>query len=145
MKIKYALTAFLVTILCICGFSQARLSPKFGFNFSSLDTDLDTVSSTGRSGWVVGMDLRLRLIRSLMSAEWEFFTGSPTGYFSNAISSEAHRAAMGYREACAALAGLIQVAVYATFVVLISWKVALASIVGSADIQGLRVSVVDER
>lgn len=77
----------------------------------------------------VGMDLRLRLIRSLMAAEWRFFTSSPTGYFSNAISTEAHRAAMGYREACAALAGLIQVAVYGTIVVLISWKIALASTV----------------
>ena len=82
----------------------------------------------------VGMDLRLRLIRSLMSAEWEFFMGRPTGYFSNAISSEAHRAAMGYREACAALAGIIQVAVYALFVFLISWKVAIASVIAGTGI-----------
>lgn len=82
----------------------------------------------------VGMDLRLRLIRSVMSAEWSFFTSSPAGHFSNAISSEAHRAAMGYREACAALAGLFQVAVYAAFVVLISWKVAVASVVAGAGI-----------
>lgn len=80
----------------------------------------------------VGMDLRLRLIRSLMAAEWAFFTSSPTGHFSNAISTEAHRAAMGYREACAALAGLIQVAVYAAFVVFISWKIAAAALVAGA-------------
>lgn len=82
----------------------------------------------------VGMDLRLRLIRSLMGVEWIFFTSSPTGHFSNAMSSEAHRAAMGYREACAALAGLIQVTVYAAFVILISWQVAVAAVVAGTGI-----------
>ncbi|MDH3427002.1 MAG: ABC transporter ATP-binding protein/permease, partial [Gemmatimonadota bacterium] len=94
----------------------------------------------------VGMDLRLRLIRSLMRAEWEFFVSRPTGHFANAISSEAHRAAMGYREACAALAGLIQVTVYAGFVILISWQVALAAMVaGSGILFALRKLVTAAR
>ncbi len=94
----------------------------------------------------VGMDLRLRLIRSVMRADWEFFVSRPTGHFSNAISSEAHRAAMGYREACAALAGLIQVTVYAGFVVLISWQVALAALVaGGAILFALRKLVTAAR
>lgn len=82
----------------------------------------------------VGMDLRLRLIRSLMTAEWSFFVGSPVGHFSNAISAEAHRAAMGFKEACAALARLIQVVVYAVFVVLISWEVAVAALIAGMGI-----------
>jgi ATP-binding cassette subfamily C protein len=80
----------------------------------------------------VAMDLRLRLIRALMQAEWRYFATKPTGHFATAISSEAHRAASAYQMACSALAGLIQVAVYGTVVILVSWKVAaLALIAGS--------------
>ena len=76
----------------------------------------------------VAMDLRLRLIRALMQAEWRYFARKPTGHFASSISSEAHRAANAYQMACSALAGLIQVAVYATVVVLVSWKVALMAL-----------------
>lgn len=87
----------------------------------------------------VAMDLRLRLIRAIMRAEWTYFTSQPTGHFANAISSEAHRSASAYREACSALAGLIRVAVYAVFVFLVSWKIAaLAVLVGFAILTVLR-------
>ena len=46
----------------------------------------------------VAMDLRLRLLRALMGAEWGYFTSNPVGFFSNSISYEAHRAANAYRE-----------------------------------------------
>lgn len=82
----------------------------------------------------VGMDLRLRLIRNLIGAEWRFFAMRPTGYFSNAISTEAHRAAMGYRAACSALASLIKVLVYGLFVLWISVEVAAAALVAGVGI-----------
>ena len=68
----------------------------------------------------VAMDLRLRLIRALMKADWAYFATRPVGYFSNSISSEAHRSASAYRMACNALADLAQAAVYAVIVVLVS-------------------------
>ncbi|MGD2069082.1 MAG: ABC transporter ATP-binding protein [Gemmatimonadota bacterium] len=77
----------------------------------------------------VAMDMRLRLLRALMKAEWRYFTRSRSGFFSNSISYEAHLAANAYREACAALAAVFQVAVYAIAVVLVSWKVAVAALV----------------
>ena len=82
----------------------------------------------------VAMDLRLNLIRALMQAEWRYFATRPTGYFANAISNEAHRAASAYRMACTALAGIIQVAVYTIIVFLVSWKVALLALVAGAGI-----------
>jgi len=91
----------------------------------------------------VAMDLRLRLIRALMQAEWSYFSTRPTGYFANSISSEAHRSATAYRMACWALASLVQALVYAAIVFLVSWKVALlAFVVGGGIIFGLQ-SLVD--
>jgi len=82
----------------------------------------------------VGMDLRLRLIRALMRAEWQHFTSTPTGYFATSISSEAHGAASAYREACAGLALAFQVAAYASVVWLASWQVAIFAIVVGAGV-----------
>jgi ATP-binding cassette subfamily C protein len=80
----------------------------------------------------VAMDLRLRLIRGLMRAEWKHFTGTPTGFFATSISSEAHGAASAYREACAGLALVFQVAAYAFVVWMASWKFANFAIVVGA-------------
>lgn len=76
----------------------------------------------------VATDLRLRLIRALLRAEWRFFAQKPTGYFANAISSEAKRASSAYQMVCQSFAGLVQVVVYLTVVVLVSWEVALIAI-----------------
>jgi len=87
----------------------------------------------------VGMDLRLRLIKAAMRAEWSYFAASPTGHFSNAISREAFQAAGAYREACQALAGGATVMVYASVVVLASWKIAVAAfLVGTLILTMLR-------
>ena len=73
----------------------------------------------------VAMDLRLRLIRALMNAEWSYFATRPVGYFANSISTEAHRSANSYRMASSALADLAQALVYAVIVFFVSWKIAL--------------------
>ena len=91
----------------------------------------------------VAMDLRLRLIRAIMHAEWTYFTSQPIGHFANAISSEAHRSASAYREACSALAGLIRVVVYGVFVFLVSWKIAVLSAVVGLAILSVLSGLVD--
>lgn len=84
-------------------------------------------------------DLRLRLIRALMSARWSYFSSGATGHFANAISTEAHRASGAYRMACTAAAAIIQLCVYLTLVMFVSWQVALASLlVGGAIVFVLR-------
>ncbi len=87
----------------------------------------------------VATDLRLRLIRALLNARWSFFAAQPTGYFANALTSEAQRASNAYRMACQAMAGVIQVGVYLGVVVAISWEVALiAMVVAPLFIWGLK-------
>lgn len=94
----------------------------------------------------VATELRLRLLRAIMGAEWRFFTSKPAGHFATAISSEAHRAASAYREACAALAALMQVIVYAALVLVISWRVALfAVLVGGGVVWLLRGFIESSR
>lgn len=82
----------------------------------------------------VAMDLRLRLIRALMNAEWSYFATRPTGYFANSIGTEAQRSANAYRMACSALADLAQSLVYAGIVFLVSWKIALLALVAGGGI-----------
>jgi ATP-binding cassette subfamily C protein len=77
----------------------------------------------------VAKELRVDLIEALLRARWQFFVARPAGHVATAVGGEAQRAAMGFQEGCAALAGLIQVAVYAIFAAIISWKVALAAVV----------------
>lgn len=85
----------------------------------------------------IATDLRLRLIRALMSARWTHFVSHPSGHFANAISTEAHRASGAYRQACAALAGVIQVLVYLAVVFVVSWQLALITIMVGLGVVGL--------
>jgi ATP-binding cassette subfamily C protein len=77
-------------------------------------------------------DLRLRLLRALLEARWSFFVSQPIGSLSNAISNEAARAAQVYMSSAQLLALSIQVFVYATLVILVSWQIALSGAVVGA-------------
>ena len=80
----------------------------------------------------VTTDLRMSLLRALMGARWSYYASQSTGRFANAISSEAHRGAVAYREGCKLLAGLLQVLAYLAVAVLVSWQIALATFVFGA-------------
>ena len=80
----------------------------------------------------VTTDLRMELLRALMGARWRYYTSRSTGHFANAISTEAHRAASAYKEGCALMAGLFQVAMYLVVAFLVSWKVALFALVAGS-------------
>lgn len=85
----------------------------------------------------VARDLRLRLIRAIMSVRWSYFTSQPAGYFANAVSTECYRASQAYRSACNSLAGVIQVLVYAGIIVTISWEFALLALLVGGVVAGL--------
>ncbi len=135
-------------------FGAVRIEPNLGV---LLGTIVVAMTLKGAFRWLamrevgyvvarVAMDLRLRLIRGLMRAEWRYFSSTPTGYFANSISYEAHRAASAYREACWALAGVFQVAVYAAVVFLASWRIALTGlVVGSGIMVALKHLVASSR
>ena len=77
----------------------------------------------------VTTDLRMQLLRALMNARWRYYASQSTGRFANAISSEAHRAASAYREGCVLIAGVLQILAYLVVAVLISWRMAVGTLV----------------
>lgn len=86
---------------------------------------------TGYTVAQVTTDLRMRVIRAVLGAEWRYFIDHPIGTIANAISSESQRASQAYYAACLMAAELIQVAVYATLALLISPNVTLLAILAS--------------
>lgn len=77
----------------------------------------------------VAMELRLRLLAAIGVAEWRHILEYPTGFLTNAIGTEAQRAANAYREFCGALADGAQVSVYLILVMLLSWQTATVAFV----------------
>ena len=80
----------------------------------------------------VARDLRVRLMRSLVAARWSHLGTERAGSIATAIGRDAIWSSSAYRHACAALAALIQVVVYAAVIVLVSWRVALLAVAGAA-------------
>ena len=90
----------------------------------------------------VSTDLRLQLLSALMDTGWGYFVGQPAGRLTNAIASEADRAAGAYRSACATLAAILQVAVYAGLAFLISWQIAVLAIAGGVFVVAVLTGLV---
>ncbi len=91
---------------------------------------LAIVAASQQAGFIVAkvaMELRLDLIQSLLRAKWLHFTGYPTGYHANAISNEAQRSAVAFREFTNALSDALMAGIYIVTVLIISWETALAA------------------
>ena len=79
----------------------------------------------------VATDLRLSLIRALLTTRWEYYIRQSSGVLVNAIATEAQRAASAYHFGANVAALSIQVFVYLCVAFLVSWKVTLVAIVTS--------------
>ncbi len=79
----------------------------------------------------VATDLRLALIRALLTTRWEYYIRQPAGTLVNAVATEAQRSASAYHMAANVTAVSIQVLVYMSVALLVSWKVTLTAIVAS--------------
>jgi len=77
----------------------------------------------------VTRDLRLSLLRALLSVRWRYFSTRTIGQFANAITTEAQRASAAYKEACFLMAALFQVSAYLIVLWLLSWKVAVTTVI----------------
>ena len=89
------------------------------------------IGATAMVGFVVAhvmTDLRLSLLRALLSAKWEHFTGQASGKFANAISSEALRAAHTFQFSFKAAIMALQVVIYLCLAFLVSWQVSVVAI-----------------
>lgn len=76
----------------------------------------------------ISTDLRLALIGALLRTRWSYFISQPSGRLSNAVSTEATRAAGSYRALCALIASGVQTLVYLTLALLVSWQVAVFAV-----------------
>jgi ATP-binding cassette, subfamily C, bacterial len=75
----------------------------------------------------VTSDLRVKLIKSLMNANWNYFINRPAGYFANAMSSEVMRATSAYHHTALFVASVVNIFIYGAMVMVISWKTTLIS------------------
>ena len=82
----------------------------------------------GYAAAYVASDLRMALIRSLMRARWDYFITQHSGSFANALATEPARSGNAYVDLCRFLAELVQVVVYASVAVIISWQVTVAAV-----------------
>jgi len=80
----------------------------------------------------VATDLRLALIRALLGSRWEFYLRQPVGALTNSIATEATRASQAYLHGANLVAILIQILIYMTVALLVSWQATLIAVaVGS--------------
>jgi ATP-binding cassette subfamily C protein len=73
----------------------------------------------------IATDLRLALVRALLSVRWEYFQAQPVGRFVNSMSSEADRASKAYFHASKFVATAISLVVYAVVAFFVSWQATL--------------------
>ena len=73
----------------------------------------------------VATDLRLALLRALLSTRWGYLLGQQVGSMANAAGTEVMRSANGYLHAATAMAMIIQAFAYFIVALLVSWKTTL--------------------
>jgi ATP-binding cassette subfamily C protein len=83
-------------------------------------------------------DLRLRLLRALLRADWTFFVHRPVGSFANSFVTEAQRSAAAYMNATWLVFRVMELGIYATIAFVASWRVTIvALLIGTLLVLGL--------
>jgi ATP-binding cassette subfamily C protein len=75
----------------------------------------------------VATALRLELIDALLASRWQYYLRQPMGSLANSVATEALRAANGFEHSVTVLALAIQVIVYGTVAMFVSWQATLTS------------------
>jgi len=87
----------------------------------------------------ISTDLRLKLLDALFTTRWEYFLRQPIGKLTNAVSSEANRAAQAFNFATKLASVVLESLIYVILAILVSWKATLmALVVGAFVIRVLR-------
>jgi ATP-binding cassette subfamily C protein len=76
--------------------------------------------------------LRLRLLRAVLRADWRFYVRKPIGTFTGAYVSEANRAAAAYEDATWVVFKALELLVYAAIAFATSWRVTAVALVVAA-------------
>jgi ATP-binding cassette subfamily C protein len=82
----------------------------------------------GKTGALIGQEIRQRLLQALVNAKWSHFTTQPVGRFVAAATSEANWASTAFRSALQAIEQSMRTAIYCVVALFMGWKVALVSI-----------------
>ncbi|HEV8389264.1 MAG TPA: ABC transporter ATP-binding protein [Dongiaceae bacterium] len=82
----------------------------------------------GRTGALIGQEIRQRLLQALVNAKWSHFTVYPVGRFVAAATTEASWAATAFRSALQAIEQSMRTAIYCVIALFMGWQVALVSI-----------------
>ena len=94
-------------------------------------------SHVGNTVAQIATDLRLRLLRALLDARWDYFLHQPVGSLTNAMATESTRAAAAYLSGARAGALLIETAVYVAVALTVSWRATLTALaLGAAIVVG---------
>ena len=85
----------------------------------------------------VSTDLRLQLLRAILRSKWEYFLHQPVGKLTNAMATEAQRAAASFVNGATALTFLIPGLIYGGVAFALSWRASLVSIIAGGVVIGL--------
>jgi ATP-binding cassette, subfamily C, bacterial len=77
----------------------------------------------------VTTDLRLVLLKNLMSVNWRYYVSQPVGRITNSLGFETSKSAGSYQHIAMFFAGMINVCVYAVVAFFISWQVVAIALV----------------
>jgi ATP-binding cassette subfamily C protein len=80
----------------------------------------------GYSAAHISTELRLALLRAVLTTRWEYFLHQPIGKLANSMATEANRTSRSYIVGITMLAMLIQSLVYAALALAVSWKATIA-------------------
>jgi len=75
----------------------------------------------------VATALRLELIDALLASRWQYYLRQPMGSLANSVATEAYRAANGFEHSVTVLALAVQVVVYGTVAMFVSWQATITS------------------
>jgi len=77
----------------------------------------------------VATDLRLKMLRAILSSRWEYFISQPIGRITNALATEAQRSSQAFVNGSLMITFATQTLIYGSVAVALSWKATLASLV----------------
>ena len=80
----------------------------------------------------VAYNLRSRMIGAFLKAKWSYFTGKPTGMLISGVGGEANTAGAVYTMVSRLVSYVIQAIVFVGVAFVVSWKLAMISLVVSA-------------
>jgi len=89
---------------------------------------LVSMSLVGIAMAQVATDLRLQFMRSIFSANWSYFTSTPIGNITNAMSRESDKAAALLGMLMRTVAAAVHAVILLTLAALVSWKITVAAI-----------------